>query len=420
MVRSLIPVCIGLALVGCGTVSKVVNGDEGRSRSGYADSVPVASGGKNVSAELVELDEDQDVLFDVNWAEDLIPGIYRRKKLLYDRHGIAANMDYSTLMQRASFSTGENTAASSVFRLYGTWRATGRSAGPSGHLVWKFEYRGNILDRQTPRDMGFLTGSALSTANYKANGWGFSDFYWKALDANKENMLLVGHMDPGDWADQHYLLNAWTNLLSDAFYNNPTEAIPKRGFGVVGRVALPGRWYAAGGVHDANGQDNRFGFRDFLDVGELFSWAELGFRSSSYSGFGETTHIHVWHQDERVEAGNEESWGVTFSASGNIFGDVKGILRAGYAEGDAPQMREFLGAAVSMPTRGSDRLQVGVGWGSPPDKSLRSQTLIELLYRIYFTQNLVISPDIQVTFNPSLTTETDRVTVVGLRARLTF
>lgn len=393
-----------------------------KSRSGYADDVAVPAGGKNVAAELVDLDEDKNAVLDINWVEDTFPGIYRRKRHIKDRYGIAANMDYSFLTQRASFVTAgeENTGASSVFRLYGTWTAVGDSEGYSGNLVWKFEHRGTIFGRQTPRDLGFATGSALSTANYKENGWGFTDFYWKTLDSRAGNMLLIGHMDPGDWADQHYLLNAWTNLLNDAFYNNPTEAIPKRGLSIVGRLGLPGRWYVAGGAHDANGQDNRFAWSEFWDVREVFSWAEIGFRSSDYSSFGETTHIHVWHQDERVEAGNEESWGVTFSASGNIFGSVKGMLRLGYAEGDAPQLREFVGGAVSIPTRGSDRFQLGFGWGSPPDKSLRSQTVYEFLYRLQFTQNLVLSPNLQITLNPSLTDETDRVVVVGLRVRLTF
>ena len=44
-------------------------------------------------------------------------------------------------------------------------------------------------------------------------------------------------MDPGDWVDQYPLLNAWTAFMSDAFYNNPTEAIPKRGFGASSAAA---------------------------------------------------------------------------------------------------------------------------------------------------------------------------------------
>ena len=106
------------------------------------------------------------------------------------------------------------------------------------------------------------------------------------------------------------------------------------------------------------------------------------------------------------------------SASRIFDNGIVGVLRAGYSEGDAAQMREFLGVATSFPTRGSDALKLGVGWGSPPDETLRSQTVFEILYRLHVTQNLTISPDLQVTFNPSFNVDKDVVYVFGLRLRL--
>ena len=63
---------------------------------------------------------------------------------------------------------------------------------------------------------------------------------------------------------------------------------------------------------------------------------------------------------------------------------------------------------------------IGVGWGSPPDNTRPSQTVFETLYRMHFTQNMTISPDLQVTFNPSFNDEEDVVYVFGLRVRLKF
>jgi len=52
--------------------------------------------------------------------------------------------------------------------------------------------------------MGFDTGSALSTANYKElNYWGITDLYWKQRFRGGNYAFLAGHMDPGDWADQY-------------------------------------------------------------------------------------------------------------------------------------------------------------------------------------------------------------------------
>ena len=115
-----------------------------------------------------------------------------------------------------------------------------------------------------------------------------------------------------------------------------------------------------------------------------------------------------------------ESWGLAFSSSYVSDNDISTVVRIGYSEGDAAQMRRFVGIAMSVPARGSDRFLFGAGWGSPPDKSLRSQTVLELLYRTHLTQNLVVSPDIQVTFNPSFNSQEDIVYMYGLRLRFTF
>jgi hypothetical protein len=52
--------------------------------------------------------------------------------------------------------------------------------------------------------------------------------------------------------------------------------------------------------------------------------------------------------------------------------------------------------------------------------SPRSQTTPELLYRFRLSQNLVESPDLQVTINPSFANEHSSVYTVGLCLRLTI
>ena len=183
-------------------------------QSDYSETVPAAGGSSSVGAELIDDDQRKDPLFDVDFSNVLFPNFHERKKKFHQRTGIAFNTDYSLLAQRASFSFTERDAASQVFRLYGSWLAKGRKFENSGNLVFKFEYRGSIWGDQTPRDLGFNTGSALSSANYNDTGWGVTDFYWKQLfRGDARDSLLVGHMDPGEWADQHILRNSWTNLI---------------------------------------------------------------------------------------------------------------------------------------------------------------------------------------------------------------
>jgi porin len=326
------------------------------------------------------------------------------------------------LVQRSSFTkSGENIASSQVIRFYGTWLRFGSPEGNSGRLVWKTETRNPFGRNPTPREMGFDTGSVLSTANYKdLNYWGITDLYWKQGLQGGKYGFLVGHMDPGDWADQYPLLNAWTSFLNDAFYNNPTEAIPQRGFGLVGQVFLSTNTYILAGVHDANGKDGKLDYSGLSDTGELFSWVEYGYRSQRDISARHNAHIHFWHQDQRDEAETEESWGVAYTQSIVTKRDGVAFLRAGWSRGDAAQMRRFIGVGASYTPRGWDTLGIATSWGSPPETSLRNQITSEVFYRVQITQNLTMSPDIQIVYHPSYTKDESWVFTPGLRMRLVF
>ena len=392
----------------------------GMSRSDYQDTVPASGGQKSVGAELINADIQQVPLWEIDFENRFLTGLHDRKQKFNSRTGIAFSVDYSFLTQHASHSISDKDSASDVFRIYGNWLAVGSKDSANGNLVFKYEHRAAIWGRQTPRDLGFDTGSALSTANYKENGWGWTDLYWKQVLKGGKMIVLAGHMDPGDWADQHALLNAWTHLLNDAFYNNPAEAIPKRTLSIVSRVALNERWYSGFGVHDANGKDNHIDFGQVWDTPELFTWLEVGQLDRDSSTFGETTHLHYWHQDKREAAGVGESWGLTASRSRTHDNGYTTVFRIGYSEGDAAQMRRFVGFMMSKNIRVSDRILAGIGWGSPPDKSLGSQTVLEAMYRLQLTDSVVVSPDLQVTFNPSFASTESVVYVIGMRFRMTF
>lgn len=378
--------------------------------------------GKTVEEEVEFQSTLKPAIFSIDPLSKRFNRTYNLKDDIYDTFGLKFNIDYSVLVQHSNFTEdGNDTASSSVFRILGTWLHIGDPDGTNGNLVWKVETRNSIFGNPTPRDMGFNTGSALSTANYKLlNYWGITDLYWKQQFHGGRIAFIVGHMDPGDWADQYPLLNAWTSFLNDAYYNNPTEAIPKRGFGMVGQYIFPNNMYIMGGVHDANGKDGKLDFSSLWSTRELFTWVEFGHRGTRSISSRHNTHIHLWHQDQRKSAGIEESKGITYTHS--IITKKGGVafLRAGYAKGDAVQMRRFIGIGGAYKVYGRDTLGIATSWGSPPDKSLRDQITSEVFYRIQMTQNLTFTPSLQWTYKPSLTLETKSLIIPGLRMRLVF
>jgi len=396
--------------------------EPGASLTNYEDTDPGQTSSKSVESDLASDNQIKPAVFPVDLLHSKLVHFYSFKDRVNDTLRLAFNIDYSVLAQHASYTqSGEDTGISGAFRILGTWLRVGTREGNNGHLVWKMETRNPLGNHPTPRDMGFDTGSALSTANYKElDYWGITDLFWMQRLKGGKYAFVAGHTDPGDWADQYPLLNAWRSFMNDAFYNNPTQAIPKRGFGLVGQVFLDNKLYLMGGVHDANGKDGKLDLSSFWSTREWFSYAEFGFRSSRRVGSRHNGHINIWHQDAREEAGVEESRGVVGTYSHvNARGGVS-FIRAGWSKGDAAQMRRFIGAGLSFKPWGRDTIGIASSWGSPPDKSLRNQITSEVFYRVQLMQNLTITPSLQATYKPSFTLEKTWVMIPGLRMRLVF
>jgi len=393
-------------------------------KSGFG-TVAQAGGQTAVDADLKDDDRKKNSLLGWNLPHAVAPGFYDLKREINDRFGLAIGIDYSFLNQFSSFSITDTQAASGIFRIYGTWRLFGSIFKNSGHLVYRVENRHLIGSGIVPRDLGFDGGSSLSTATFKRFDWGVTSVYWKQMFDRDRYFFTVGKMDPGDFSDVYLMLTAYKAFMGDAYFNNPTVALPQQGFGVVGAAGLTDQLYVAGGLHDANGSPTEIGLDSFFNVGEYYSWFELGWRRAGTGVLdGESIHVNVWRQDARVEAGTDETWGVTFSANPQFRGPIRWspFFRAGYSEQDGGQLVRFLLAGgVGVFVRVSDFVGLATSWSGPPDSSLRNQVTSEAFYRLQLTENLQVTPVVQFTINPSQTTETDALWVTSvLRMRLSL
>jgi len=395
--------------------------DEQHSLSNFIKTVEEGGSAKSVQADLVSSDTIKPAIFPLDRVHPTLKHYYALREKTHESLGLAFTMDYSALIQRASWVQGDDrTGFSQAMRFLGKWLTFGKPESTAGSLVWKIEGRDNIGGHPTPRELGFDTGSALSTAGYKELDWGFTNLYWKQSFNNRAHSFLIGHLDPSDWVDQYPLLNPWNLFMNDAFFTNPAEAVPKQGFGIVYQAYFKQDMYFLGGVTDANGKGSELDVDSFWDEREWFSWAEIGFRANRDITALRNMHLHYWHQDAREGAGTAASWGLTYTYSAVLDNGAVPFVRIGYSEGDAAQLRQFIGVGIRLKVFGRDSLGVATSWGAPPDKSLRSQVTSEGFYRVQMTQNLTVSPSVQVTYKPSLTLEKDWIVVAGLRLRLVF
>jgi porin len=388
------------------------------SKSGYEDPA-VMGGSKAVGAQLVQDDRGKKSLIDL-----FVPGsYYDLKRRLKQKIGIELNVDYSFLNQYASYSSTDRQAASGSLRFYGRWIPRGDERPFQRALVFRFENRHVVGSGITPRDLGFDAGSALSTPSFKAFGWGVTSLYWEHAFSSRRYALVFGQMDPGDFEDLHPLLNAWTDFMNDASFNNPTTALPQQGLGIVGHAFFSDHLYVAGGVNDANGSPSRIDFSSFFKAREHFKWAEVGW-APRMTLTGDGVHFTAWHADSRTEEEIPESWGVAFSAARKLHERWHPYVRAGYSprsDKSPVLLSAMLTLGLGLDVRSDDRLGAAVTWGRPPQSEARDQFSFEAWYRLQLTPHIQLSPGAQWTLHPAMNFERNSVWVVSIaRIRVVF
>jgi porin len=393
-------------------------------KSGYED-VVVGGGATSVGADLQDDDSDKNPLLGVNVVGRVFDKYYVAKRWLNKKLRLSVGLDYSFLNQWSNFSETDTQAASGIFRIFGTWRVFGSKQKLSGNIVYRFENRHLIGSGITPRDLGFDGGSSLSTATFKEFGWGWTSLYWKQTFKSERYGIVLGTMDPGDFSDTYVMLTAYKAFMNDAYFNNPTVALPQQGLGVTGWARFLENWYVSGGLHDANGSPTSWGFDTFFEIGELYTWAEAGWVPGDDALPGEGIHVNVWRQDARESEGTEDTWGVTFSANpvfGRRHARLSPFIRFGYSREDGGQLvRLLLAGGAGVVIRRSDLAGLATSWSGPVNSSLRNQVTTEAFYRLQLFEHLQVTPNIQFTINPSETLETDALWIVSvLRMRLSF
>ena len=111
----------------------------------------------------------------------------------------------------------------------------------------------------------------------------------------------------------------------------------------------------------------------------------------------------------------------TISASWFINDKWMPFLRGGYSQDGAALLDGSVSVGMGRYfNNSSNLLGFGVGWGSPAQKGLEDQVTTELFYRLQLAQNLALTPDIQVIFNPALNPDQDAIAVFSIRSRINF
>jgi porin len=394
-------------------------------KSGYED-VPQFGGPSSAGA---QLEEDNRVpekpVFRFDGLQRALKPYYGFKEGLNKNYGLSFGLDYTPLFQWASDSlTGEDKAAGGIFRFYGNWTLLGRESGNTGSIVYKVESRHRLGTDIAPQDLGFEIGYfGLTSGPFSDFGWGLTNLYWQQKFKEGRISFIAGVVDSTDYVDLYGLINPWTAFSNLAFLTDPTIAVPNQGLGAAVGVMATDNLYVVGGLADANGDPTQPGdlFETFFDDQEYFYHLEIGWTSSFERRYFDNIHLTGWYADERKKDRVPDGWGLAFSAAWFFNDTWMPFLRAGWSDGEAPLLNASVGAGIGYYFRKrSDLLGFGLNWGKPAVSGLDDQYTAELFYRLQFSPNFAITPDVQLLINPALNPAEDLLWVFGLRARLTL
>jgi porin len=298
----------------------------------------------------------------------------------------------------------------------------GRDNGNTGSIVFKVENRHRLGTEVAPQNLGFEAGYlGITGTAFSDYGWGLTNLYWKQRLNQGRISFIAGAVDVTDYVDVYGLTNPWTSFQNLVFLTDPTIPAPNQGLGVAFGAMATDHIYVVGGLADANGDPTKPGdwFDTFFNDHEYFYHFEVGWTSSQDRIYLDNIHLTGWYADERDEAQVEDGWGLAFSAAKFINDTWMPFLRAGYSDGGGALLEASVSAGVGYYFEESkDLIGFGLNWGRPPDSGLDNQYTAEIFYRLQLAQNLAITPDVQLIFNPALNPDEDMLWVFGLRARL--
>jgi porin len=351
-----------------------------------------------------------------------LEGFQAWKKELEGRTGLSFGFDNQVQYLGTNSDRTPSDAASNVFRVYGTWTATGRGTPNEGALVFKLENRSAIGSFISTQALGPSLGYAgVFSSTYSDAGWVLTNLYWRQRFANGRGSLVIGHVDTYDYVNVNSLASPWVAFTNLEFEQQSTYAGPGQGLGAAIRWRINNNWLILAGFANANADasDPIKSAQKLFDTGETFKHVGISWSPDWDDRFNQSVQLTLWQVDERTDAGVPSGRGASLVANAR-FDAWTPFFRAGYADGGGRSLDRSVSIGTGYDARGGkDLAGLGLNWGRAPGNS-RDQYSLEAFYRYDLNDFVQITPSIQYVVNPANDPTTDDILVGGLRLRVAF
>ena len=378
--------------------------------------------------------ESVDVLIDEQrrkkqswWDQNFLAPYDTWKDGVAERTGFSWGSDYSAQYFTATDSMGDSSASAGMFRLYGSWDLLNRGEKNAGGLRFKVEHRHSYTST-TPSGYQLNLGSVgVMGGPFNDDGVRLTNLYWRQQFGD-QLVGYLGFLDVTDVVDVYGLGSPWTAFSNLSFSTGsssmalPNDAAP----GAYLAGWLNENFYLSGGLVSLNSDPKDPGKsleRAFNDT-EFFKFVEFGWTSSKDRFYFDNVHLTLWSVDEITDTATPDGWGVNVSSSFWVDDCYMPFFRAGYADDGGSLLETSLNAGVAWNPRKDDLFGIAANWGRPNADTfgpgIDDQYGLEIFYRAQVTENLRITPSLQLLADPALDQDEDFVAVFGMRGVLSF
>lgn len=349
------------------------------------------------------------------------------KESVTERTGFSWGTDYSAQYFTASDSPGDYSAAGGMFRLFGSWDLLNRGERNAGGLRFKVEHRHDYMDTAPSGYQLNLGSVGVMGGPFNDDGFRMTNLYWRQEIGDKM-VGYLGFLDATDVVDVYGLGSPWTAFTNLSFSTGsssmalPNDAAP----GLYLAGWLSDNFYLSGGLVGLNSDpsDPIESLEHVFDDAEFFKFMEFGWTSSKDRFYFDNVHVTLWQVDEINDTSTPDGWGVNVSSSFWVDDCYMPFFRGGYADDGGSLLELSLNAGVAWNPRKDDLVGVAANWGRPNEDTfgpgLDDQYGLEVFYRAQITDNLRVTPSIQLLANPALNPTEDLVAVFGMRGVLSF
>lgn len=429
------------------------------------DTQPISKNPDRVPNRLEREDKRKDTLFHTPRLDRVLEPWYKFKDRLDEKYGLALGFFYTALYQKGDprntmpvVGTGRDEAAGGVIGVNGLWNLVGRGTNHPGYLGFQLQQRHRI-GPVVPQNLGFEIGSLWPTViGYSELTFSAIELYWAQFLIKDRLGFVVGKQIPFAVHDYFAYKSPFDGFSNAAFGLNPAIGYAEAGLSVGGGARPTTDTYVIAVLYDGNGKLNRAGFDSFFKKREYFTAVDVGWdpgyldeKQKVYIGPLRVRDVHAtfWHKAHLTKSNSPEGWGFTLFAEGEI-GHIVPFLRYGQSYGTSrgnPALVDRLvaGGIGITDVFGQNNDLIGIGFsygkfdlgalGQPdpvdlngdgfPDFDLGSvardllgtkQYAAELFYRVQLTQELRVTPSVQLIWDPILNQNESTVAVFGIRS----